>query len=76
LFKDEADRTRFLERLSERVEQYHIRIFRFVCMTNHFRMVFETPEANCSRFMHSVSAAYEETLARPVKPAILAALWI
>ena len=45
LFKDEADRTRFLERLSERVEQYHIRLFLFVCMTNHFHLVFETPEA-------------------------------
>jgi REP element-mobilizing transposase RayT len=58
LFKDEADRTRFLERLSERVEQYHIRLFLFVCMTNHFHLVFETPEANCSKFMQSLSTAY------------------
>jgi REP element-mobilizing transposase RayT len=58
LFRDEADRTRFLERLSERVEQYHIRLFLFVCMTNHFHLVFETPEANCSTFMQSLSTAY------------------
>jgi REP element-mobilizing transposase RayT len=58
LFRDEADRTRFLERLSERVEQYHIRLFLFVCMTNHFHVVFETPEANCSKFMQSLSTAY------------------
>ncbi|MDA0323796.1 MAG: transposase [Verrucomicrobia bacterium] len=58
LFKDEADRTRFLERLSERVAQYHIRLFLFVCMTNHFHLVFETPEANCSKFMQSLSTAY------------------
>ena len=58
LFKDDADRTRFPERLSERVEQYHIRLFLFVCMTNHFHLVFETPEANCSKFMQSLSTAY------------------
>lgn len=58
LFRDHADRERFLERLSERVEQYHIRLFLFVCMTNHFHLVFETPEANCSKFMQSLSTAY------------------
>ena len=58
LFRDEADRRRFLERLCERVEQYHIRLFLFVCMTNHFHLVFETPEANCSKFMQSLSTAH------------------
>ena len=58
LFKDNADRNRFLDQLSERVEQYHIRLFLFVCMTNHFHLVFETPEANCSKFMQSLSTAY------------------
>jgi putative transposase len=27
-------------------------------MTNHFHLVFETPEANCSKFMQSLSTAY------------------
>lgn len=58
LFKDDADRDRFLERLAERVEQYHIRLYLFVLMTNHFHLVFETPEANCSKFMQSISTAY------------------
>jgi putative transposase len=58
LFKDDADRERFVERLSERVEQFHIRLYQFVCMTNHFHLVFETPEANCSKFMQSLSTAY------------------
>ena len=58
LFRDHADRERFMERLSERVAQYHIRLFLFVCMTNHFHLVFETPEANCSKFMQSLSTAY------------------
>ena len=58
LFRDEADHERFLERLAERVEQYHIRLYLFVLMTNHFHLVFETPETNCSKFMQSLSTAY------------------
>jgi putative transposase len=58
LFRDEADHERFLGRLAERVEQFHVRLYLFVCMTNHFHLVFETPQANCSKFMHSLSTAY------------------
>lgn len=58
LFMDDADRERFLERLGERVEQYNIRLYMFVLMSNHFHLVFETPEGNCSKFMQSVSTAY------------------
>jgi len=58
LFVDDADRERFLSRLADRVEQYNIRLYLFVLMTNHFHLVFETPEANCSKFMQSLSTAY------------------
>jgi len=58
LFKDDADRKRFLEGLSERVEQYNIRLYLFVLMANHFHLVFETPEGNCSKFMQSLCTAY------------------
>jgi putative transposase len=58
LFKDAADYERFLDRLSERVDQFNIRLYLFVCMTNHFHLVFETPEANCSKFMQSLTTAY------------------
>ncbi len=58
LFKDDADRERFLEGLAERVEQYNIRLYLFVLMANHFHLVFETPDAHCSKFMQSLSTAY------------------
>lgn len=58
LFIDDRDRERFLDRLADRVESYNIRLCLFVLMTNHFHLVFETPEANCSKFMHSPSTAY------------------
>ena len=58
LFKDDADRKRFIKRLESRVEQYNIRLYLFVLMSNHFHLVFETPEANCSKFMQSLTTAY------------------
>ena len=58
LFTDDADRKRFIERLSERVEQYNIRLYMFVLMRNHYHLVFETPKGNCSKFMQSLSTAY------------------
>jgi hypothetical protein len=36
LFMDNADRKRFIERLSERVEQYNIRLYMFVLITHAF----------------------------------------
>jgi len=58
LFAEDKERERFLERLGDRVEQYDIRLYLFVLMTNHFHLVFETPEGNCSRFMQSLLTSY------------------
>ncbi|MDI6810018.1 MAG: transposase, partial [Candidatus Eisenbacteria bacterium] len=58
LFEDDADRERFLSRLADRVEQYHIRLYLYCLLTNHVRLVFETSEGNCSKFMQSLSTAY------------------
>ena len=58
LFIDDKDRERFIACLADRVEQYSIRLYMFVCMTNHFHLVFETPEGNCAKFMQSLSTAY------------------
>jgi putative transposase len=58
LFEDDADRERFLSRLADRVEHYHIRLYLYCLLTNHVHLVFETPEANCSKFMQSLSTAY------------------
>jgi REP element-mobilizing transposase RayT len=58
LFSEDPERERFLDRLSERVEEYNIRLYQFVLMTNHFHLVFETPEANCSKFMHALLTSY------------------
>ncbi len=58
LFVDDADRQQFINALSERVSRYNIRLYLFVLMTNHFHLVFETPEGNCSKFMQALTTAY------------------
>jgi putative transposase len=58
LYKDDADRERFILQLRERVELHNVRLYLFVCMKNHFHLVFETPEGNCSKFMQSLLTAY------------------
>lgn len=58
LFRDDADRERFLECLAERVEQFNIRLYVFALMANHLHLVFETPAGNCSRFMQALLTAY------------------
>ncbi|MDD5707954.1 MAG: transposase [Kiritimatiellae bacterium] len=58
LFIDDKDRTRFVDRLADRVKQFNVRLYQFVLMTNHFHLVVETPEGNCPQFMQSLSTAY------------------
>ncbi len=58
LFEDDRDRERFVEQLGQCVEMHSIRLYLFVCMTNHLHLVFETPQANCSKFMQSLLTAY------------------
>ena len=58
LFEDHDDRERFVSRLADGVEQYRNRLYLYCLLTNHVHLVFETPEANCSKFMQSLSTAY------------------
>ena len=58
LFVDDQDRARFIECLSDSVEQYNIRLYLFTCMVNHYHLVFETPEGNIAKFMQALSTAY------------------
>lgn len=58
LFRDNADRERFLDQLAERVEQREVRLYLFCLMANHFHLVFETPRGNCSSFMQGLLTAY------------------
>ena len=58
LFIDKKDWERLIDRLADKVEQYNVRLYLFVLMTNHIHLVCETPEGNLSKFMQSLSTAY------------------
>ncbi len=58
LFRDDAERERFVEQLAERVEAYGVRLYAYCLMLTHFHLYLETPRANLGRFMHSVETAY------------------
>jgi len=58
LFRDDADRIRFVTRLGVGVENFGIRLYLFELMSNHYHLVLETPEGNLSRFMQNLATAY------------------
>ncbi len=58
LFLDDTDRTRFIETMIKRSEQYDIRLYCFCLMSNHFHILLETPAANLGRFMQRITTAY------------------
>jgi REP element-mobilizing transposase RayT len=58
LFRDDRDRGRFLLRVSERCERFNVRLLAYCLMLNHCHLLVQTPDANLSRFMQSISTAY------------------
>ena len=58
IFHCDADRTRFLESLEERVERYGVRLYLFCLMTNHVHLLVETPKGNLIEFMGSLLTSY------------------
>ena len=58
LFRDDRDRERFLERLGQSVEDFEGRLYLFCLMSNHYHLMLETPRANLSRLMQSVTTGY------------------
>jgi REP element-mobilizing transposase RayT len=58
IYRTEQDRCRFLDDLFENVETHHIRLYAYALMSNHNHLLFETPRANLSAFMHQLNSSY------------------
>src|SRR4051794_20589592 len=58
LFRDDADRERFLVQLAESKELYSMRLFLVCLMPNHFHLLLATPEGNLSRGIGRLMTAY------------------
>jgi putative transposase len=60
IFRSDADRLNFLERLSQACEKYHVRWRTFVIMNTHYHMIAETPYANLSEVMQFVNGTFTQ----------------
>jgi putative transposase len=58
VFRDEQDRVRFVELLSESAQRFEAAVLCFVLMGNHFHLVAQTHRANLRRWMHWLLVCY------------------
>jgi putative transposase len=60
IFRDDADRIRFLELLGEAVVRYNWILHDYVEMTNHYHLTLQTPETTLSRGMQWLNSRYAQ----------------
>lgn len=58
IYKDDQDRTKFLEFLQNSKRTYNIEIFSYVLMKNHFHLLVKTPLGNLTKFMQQFNTTY------------------
>jgi len=58
IYRDDADRLKFLALLENQSERFWIRPWCYVLMNNHFHLGLETCEANLSRAMQWLNVSY------------------
>ena len=58
IFRDERDRSKFLDYLAEGAERYGVKMHCYVLMTNHFHLIATTPKGNLSKWIHQLKTAY------------------
>jgi putative transposase len=58
IFKSRQDYQRFLSCLKSATEKYLAVIHTYCIMTNHYRLLLQTPLGNLSQIMHHINASY------------------
>ena len=58
IYRNDSDRTHFLELLSQATERFGVRFHAYVLMDNHYHLLIETPEANLSAAMQWLNVSY------------------
>ncbi|MEO6326891.1 MAG: transposase [Thermoanaerobaculia bacterium] len=64
IFKDDVDRTLFLEILGRTVELYRWRLHAWVLLGNHYHLLLETPEPTLSRGMRDLNGIFTQAVNR------------
>ena len=60
IFKDDQDRTRFLERLADNVTQGDCKVYAWVLMTNHVHLLFKSGKDGISSIMRKQLTWYAQ----------------
>jgi len=58
IFRDDTDRSVFIDKLRVSREIYGVEIHAYVLMPNHFHLIVKTPKANLSEFMRHFNISY------------------
>lgn len=67
IYRNDADRRRFLQMLGEAAERYNWNVLDYTLMDNHFHLVIETPECTLSRGMQWLKSVYAQSFNRKYK---------
>ena len=67
IFRDKADRMKFLGILRDYHDRYGILIHAYVLMDNHYHLILETPKGNLLKIMHGVNGGYTNYFNRKYK---------
>lgn len=64
IYRDAADRERFLELLELAVKRYRWRVLCYCLMSNHYHLLVTTPEPNLARGMRELNGVYAQSFNR------------
>jgi REP element-mobilizing transposase RayT len=60
IFRDDADRVRFLNTLGSAVDRHNILCHAYCLMDNHYHLLLETPDGNISLAMRHLNGSYAQ----------------
>jgi REP element-mobilizing transposase RayT len=58
IFREDADRIHFLDRLAEAQRRFRLSVYGYVLMSNHFHLIVCTPDANLSPAIQWLKVSY------------------
>ena len=64
IFRDDADREKFIELVGRAVEDFQLRIHGYVLMANHYHLLVETPVGGLQRAMRYLNGVYTQAFNR------------
>lgn len=67
IFRDKADRMKFLGLLRDYHDRYDILIHAYVLMNNHYHLILKTPKGNLLKIMHGINGGYTNYFNRKYK---------